>query len=83
MSTLCVSHERVEKEMARNHSKYYGNKIEARNALVKKELEEKWFFINARAEYAKITCDKILSFFGTWCFPGQKVAKISHSANEV
>lgn len=65
---LCVSHERVEKEMAENSSKYYGNKIEARNALVKKELEEKWFFINARAEYAKITCDKILSFFRTMVF---------------
>ena len=38
---MCISGERVEKELAENNSKYYGNKVNARNTLIRKELEEK------------------------------------------
>lgn len=65
---LCISHERVDKELAENTNKYYGNKVEARNTLIRKELEEKGLFISARAEYAKATCDKILLSFRTLVF---------------
>lgn len=65
---MCISEERVEKELAENNSKYYGNKANARNTLIRKELEEKWLFVSGRAEYAKITCEKILLFFRTMVF---------------
>ena len=65
---LCISHERVEKELAENTNKYYGNKVEARNTLIRKELEEKSLFVSARAEYAKVTCEKILLSFRTLVF---------------
>lgn len=65
---MAISSERVEKELAENNSRYYGNKIEARNTIIRKELEEKTLFISARAEYAKITCEKILLLFRTMVF---------------
>ncbi len=54
---ICISEERVEKELSENNSKYYGNKVNARNTIIRKELEEKTLFTTARAEYAKITCE--------------------------
>ena len=65
---MAISSERVEKELAENNSRYYGNKVEARNTIIRKELEEKTLFTSARAEYAKITCEKILLFFRTMVF---------------
>ena len=65
---MCISAERIEKELAENNSKYYGNKVEARNTLIRKEMEEKGLFTPARAEYAKITCEKILGLFRTMVF---------------
>ena len=50
----CVSHmERVEKELAENTNTYYGNKVEARNTLIKTELGRKSLFVSARAEICK------------------------------
>lgn len=63
-----ISPERVERELADNTTKYYGNKISARNALIRHELEEAKLFVIARDAYAKITCEKILQFFRTSVF---------------
>lgn len=65
---MAVSPERVEKELAENNSRYYGNKVEARNTIIRKELEEKTLFASARAEYAKTTCEKILLSFRSIVF---------------
>lgn len=65
---MCISPERIEKELAENNSKYYGNKVEARNTIIRKDMEEKTLFVPARAEYAKITCEKIMGLFRTMVF---------------
>ncbi len=59
----CVSGERIDKELADNAGKYYGNRIGARNTLIRHDLDESKLFTSARDTYAKVTCDKILQFF--------------------
>jgi hypothetical protein len=59
----CVSGERIEKELTDNAGKYYGNRIGARNTLIRHDLDAVGLFKNARDTYAKITCEKILQFF--------------------
>lgn len=59
----CVSEERVNRELGDNAGKYYGNKIGARNTLIRRDLEDAKLYIAARDSYAKITCEKILQFF--------------------
>jgi hypothetical protein len=59
----CISGARIDKELADNAGKYYGNRIGARNALIRHDLDEAKLFTSARDTYAKVTCDKILQFF--------------------
>lgn len=63
-----ISTERIERELADNTTKYYGNKVSARNSLIRRELVEAKLFIVARDAYTKITCEKILQFFRTSVF---------------
>lgn len=64
----CISGERIDKELSDNAGKYYGNRIGARNTLIRHDLEEAKLFTSARDSYAKVTCDKILQFFRTSVF---------------
>lgn len=64
----CVSGERIEKELADNAGKYYGNRIGARNTLIRHDLDEVKLFPTARDTYSKVTCEKILQFFRTSVF---------------
>lgn len=64
----CISEERIEKELTDNAGKYYGNRIGARNALIRHDLDEAKLFTSARDAYAKITGDKILAIFRTSVF---------------
>lgn len=64
----CISGERIEKELSDNAGKYYGNRIGARNVLIRHDLDEAKLFITARDAYAKVTCEKILQFFRTSVF---------------
>lgn len=59
----CVSEERVNRELSDNAGKYYGNKIGARNNLIRHDLDEAKLFVTARDAYAKLTCEKIIQFF--------------------
>lgn len=63
-----ISEERIDRELTDNTGKYFGNRIGARNALIRRDLEEAKLFITARDQYAKITCEKILQFFRTSVF---------------
>ena len=58
-----ISTEKVEQELSSNTTKYYGSSKNARNSLIRRELEEAKLFVIARDAYAKITCEKILQFF--------------------
>jgi len=75
----CISDARIEKELADNVGKYYGNRVTARNAIIKRDLEETKLFTNARDAYAKVTCDKILQFFRmsvfSWSTGGKNYAE--------
>jgi len=59
----CVTGERIDRELSDNAGKYYGNRVGARNTLIRRDLEDTKLFISARDAYAKITCEKILQFF--------------------
>jgi hypothetical protein len=58
-----VSEERIKKELDANTGKYYGNAVQARNTLIRHDLDEAKLYITARDTYAKITCEKILEHF--------------------
>jgi hypothetical protein len=64
----CISDARIDKELGDNAGKYYGNRIAARNALIRRDLEEAKLFASTRDAYAKVTCEKILQFFRTSIF---------------
>lgn len=74
-----ASVERIERELSENAGKYYWNKISARNALIRRDLENAALFSTARDAYAEITCEKILQFFRvsvfSWSTGGKNYAK--------
>lgn len=70
---------RIDKELADNAGKYYGNRMSARNTLIRHDLEDAKLFLGARETYAKLTCEKILQFFRfsvfSWSTGGKNYAK--------
>jgi len=73
-----ISQERITKELTENAHVYYNNATLARNSLIKRELQEKNLYVNARNAYAHETCDKVLLHFRKtvfiWSQGGKKYA---------
>lgn len=74
-----VSEERIKKELDANTGKYYGNAVQARNTLIRHDLDEAKLYATARDSYAKITCEKILEYFRmgvfSWSTGGKNYAQ--------
>ena len=81
-----VSAERVAKELSENGHAYYNNALVARNALIRRELEEKGLFVSARHAYATETCEKVLQLFRrtvfVWSQDGKKYANVHKDIHE-